>query len=140
MWRDRIIEAKKEKGISTKSMAEYAGMTEKTVSAFLHGKTQPYVGTVITLGEAVGLTPTEIFMETGLVVGSQDLASAQAEVERLTNEIESVKAERDLLIAENKALSSNVSALTAENNILQVRIEMKDEIIATHVMYQTKGR
>ena len=34
MWRDRILEAKKEKGVTTKSMAEFAQMTEKTVVAY----------------------------------------------------------------------------------------------------------
>ena len=82
MWRDRVLEAKKSKGITTKSMSEFTGMTEKTISRMLNGETNdPYVGNVIMLGASVGLSPMEIFAETGLVVGSQDLAAAQAEVE-----------------------------------------------------------
>ena len=130
MWRDRILEAKKEKGISTKCMAEYAGMTEKTVSSILHGKTQePYISTVITLGASVGLSPVEIFTETGLVVGNQDLAALQAEVDRLNSELDVVKAERDQLVADKIALSDKVSKL-------------KDEIIDLHKYYikrESKG-
>ena len=112
MWRDRILEAKKEKGISTKQMAEYAGMTEKTVSSILNGKTQePYISTVITLGASVGLSPVEIFTETGLVVGNQDFATLQAE--------------RDQLAADKAALSEKVS-------------ELKDEIIELHRYYMKR--
>ena len=61
MWRDRIIEAKKAKGVKTKSMAEHALVTEKTVTRMLNGETKgANIDTIIALGEAVGLTPREI--------------------------------------------------------------------------------
>lgn len=123
MWRDRILEAKKEKGISTKAMAEFVRMPEKTVSRILSGKTQaPYVDTVIALGASVGLTPEEVFAETGVVVGDQDHAVLQTEVERLTGELAS-------LLAETEKLKSHVSALTVENDLLRMKLEHKEELI-----------
>jgi transcriptional regulator with XRE-family HTH domain len=123
MWRDRILEAKKEKGIKTKEMADFVRMPEKTVSRILSGKTQaPYVDTVIALGQSVGLTPVEIFSETGLVVGNQDLAILQTEVERFT-------AELTALIADSEQLKSQVSALTVENDLLQMKLAHKDELV-----------
>lgn len=123
MWRDRILEAKRAKNITTKSMADFTGMTEKTISRMLNGETKdPYVGNVIMLGASVGLSPMEIFSETGLVVGSQDLATAQAEVDRLTAEL----ADRD---AEVSRLKSEVATLTVENELLQLKIGHKDELI-----------
>ena len=123
MWRDRILEAKKEKDIRTKSIAEFVRMPEKTVSRILSGKTQaPYVDTVIALGAAVGLTPEEIFSEAGVVVGNQDHAVLQAEVERLNTELAT-------LIASTEKLKSQVSALTVENELLQMKLEHKDELV-----------
>ena len=122
MWRDRILAAKKEKGISTKSMAEYAQMTEKTVARILSGETQtPYVGNVITLGASVGLSPQEIFSETGLVVGGQDLATAQAEI---------IAAQ-----AEIARLNDAIAALTTENALLQKELKHKEEIVELHNLY-----
>lgn len=123
MWRDRILEAKKEKGIKTKAMADFIRMPEKTVSRILSGKTQaPYVDTVIALGQSVGLTPVEVFAETGLVVGDQDFAVLQAEVDRLNDELTT-------LLADAEKLKSQVSALMVENDHLQMRLEHKEELI-----------
>jgi transcriptional regulator with XRE-family HTH domain len=123
MWLDRILESKKEKGITTKSMAEYVHMSERTIARILSGKTQaPYIDTVIALGASVGLSPKEIFYETGVVVGDQQLAILQAEVDRLTNELAT-----HITDAEN--LKSKISALTVENDLLRLKLEHKEEII-----------
>ena len=123
MWRDRILEAKKEKDIRTKTIAEFVRMPEKTVSRILSGKTQaPYVDTVIALGTAVGLSPEEVFSETGVVVGDQDLAVLQVEVERLTTELAALRADAE-------KLKSQVSALTVENELLRMKLEHKEELV-----------
>lgn len=123
MWRDRILEAKTAKNISTKSMAEYAGLSEKTVKRILTDKTQtPYVDNVIMLGASVGLSPREVFSETGVVVGDQDVAVLQAEVDRLTNEL----AERN---ADAELLKSQISALSVENDLLHLKMEHKEELV-----------
>lgn len=123
MWRDRILEAKKEKGITTKSMADYAHMPEKTVARILTGKTQaPYVDTVITLGASVGLSSREIFSEAGVVVGDQDLMAMQTEAARLAAEVAQAQADVAMLKAE-------VATLTAENDLLRLKLDHKDEVI-----------
>ena len=123
MWRDRILVAQKEKGVTNKAMAEYAQMTEKSVTRILSGKTQnPYVDNVIILGAAVGLTPRELFSETGLVVGDQDLAILQAEVERLTNELAELN-------ESTEDLKRKVSELTVENDLLRLKLDHKEELV-----------
>lgn len=123
MWRDRIIETMKEKGIKTKSVAEFAQMTEKTVSRILDGKTQaPYVDTVLVIGAAVGLSPREIFSETGLVVGDQPLAALQVERDRLADDLAAAQ-------AETAALLTELTALTKERDLLQLKLDHKDELI-----------
>lgn len=129
MWLDRILEAKKEKGITTKSISDYARMPEKTVARILAGKTQaPYVDTVIVLGAAVGLTPREIFSETGLVVGGLDCPGLQEEVTRLTEE-NAAQAQEIL------ALKTELNTITAENKLLTLELKHKDEILAVHDHY-----
>lgn len=123
MWRDRILQAKREKGITTKYMADYAQMSEKTVARMLSGvnaKKGPYIDNVIMLGAAVGLTPREIFSETGLIVGDESLARLQAEVDQL-------RAERDELAETNAILRRKVD-------------DLKDELIDTHRYYTVKQK
>ena len=123
MWRDRILAAKKEKGISTKYMAEYSHLTEKTVTRILTDKTStPYIDNVITLGASVGLTPRELFDETGVVVGEQALAVLQAEVERLKGELATSN-------NNSEELKSKVSELSVENNLLRLKLDHKEELI-----------
>ena len=122
MWRERILEAKQTKGIRTRTMAEFVRMPEATVSRILSGKTQaPYVDTVIALGASVGLTPEEIFSETGVVVGDQDHAFLEAEVERLRTELAAKTQEMEQLKAQ-------VSALQVENEMLTVKLDHQKEL------------
>ena len=118
MWRDRILEAQKEKGVSIRFMAEYTQLSEKTVRRMLTDpENVPYVDNVIVVGASVGLSPRDLFSETGLVVGDQGLSELQAEVDKL-------KAERDALAAENTILKDKVETLKDKVDSL------KDDLIA----------
>lgn len=123
MWRDRIIEAKKAQGITTKQMAErIKTLPEETIRRILTGKTQtPRVDTVLELGAAVGLSPYEIFVETTSYLGDESFKA--------------LLVERDALADENKELRDKVVSLTHENEILQVKLELKEEIIDTLKSY-----
>lgn len=66
MYRDRVIEAKKALGISTKTMSERSvlHLPEETISRFLNGKiNDPHVSTLLDTGATVGLAPYELFMD-----------------------------------------------------------------------------
>lgn len=131
MWRDRIIEAKKKQGISTKTMAERTmHHPERTIVRLLNGETtNPYVDTVLEIGASVGLSPQEIFSETNLVLGDKDLATLQAD-------LDVVAAERDLLATENSMLNDKVAMLEEEIKMLKMKLDHKDEIINLHNYYQ----
>ena len=123
MWRDRIIETMKEKGIKIKSVAEFAQLSEKTVHRMLTDPEHvPYVDNVIVVGAAVGLSPREIFSETGLVVGDQPLAALQVERDRLADDLAAAQAK----VAE---LQAELTALTKERDLLQLKLDHKDELI-----------
>ena len=121
MWRDRIKELQKEKGLSNKAFAEKAELTEETLTRILstkHAKTDsPRLSTIFNMCRALDVEPWEIFY-----TGEKSLVLLQAE-------IDSLKAERDALIAENGALKDKVETLRDKNDIL------KDEVIRTHNHY-----
>jgi DNA-binding XRE family transcriptional regulator len=110
MWRDNIIEAKNKKGISTAEMARRSkiGLTEKTISRSLTGKTTPDLETVFDMGETVGLTPQQIFADTSCLVADPKL------IEDMRFEIESLRLERQMLTDENKALRHQNETLKDE--------------------------
>lgn len=131
MWRERIIEAKKKQGVSTKTMADRTmHIPERTIVRLLNGETDnPYVDTVLEVGASVGLSPQEIFSESNLILGDKDLATLQSE-------LDVVKAERDLLISQNTILTNKVSALESQLALQQMTLEHKDEIIKLHDYYR----
>lgn len=133
MWLDKIIEAKESKGITTKQMAEkIKTLPEETIRRILSGKTKtPRVDTVLDLGASVGLSSHEIFEESTAYVGGESFKALQAEIDTLKNERESI-------IAENKSLKEEVTSLSHENDILKIKLELKEEIISTHKYYIKK--
>lgn len=125
MWREKIIEAKKAKGLSTKTMSERSPshMPEETITRILNGKTEfPRIDSVLDLCEQVGLSPWELFEETTSRLSDGSIVAMQQEVDML-------KFERDALLRENGVLNDKVETL---RNKVE---DLKDEIIAIHSYY-----
>ena len=123
VWRERIIETKEKKGISTKTIAEKSDLPEETVSRILKGKTHdPRLETVIRVGAAVGLTAGEIFDDTGIRITDEGQTELKARLDRALSELE--------------ALRRELEALTHENEHLKAALAHKDEIIAIHNEYK----
>jgi transcriptional regulator with XRE-family HTH domain len=139
MWRERIVETRKAKGITIKTMAERtpSHMSAEAITRILNEKTDdPRISTVLALGEAVGLSPWELFAETADLIAYQSFLTLQAEVDRLKAEVDELKAEKEALAAENEALKSDVAdansraaALEIENDRLRLTSAHKDEVI-----------
>lgn len=117
MWRDKILEAKAKKSISTKTIADISQVSEKTVSRILKGETPfPPIDRVLSIGAAVGLSERELFSESNLVVANEDLVLLQTELAQLMDKCVRLEAE-------------NVS-LSDENDRLRTKLAHKDEILA----------
>lgn len=121
MYRDKLEEFRKAKGVSLKQLALESGISPDTITRIIHPqhaeKDSPRVNTLEDICRVLGVELWEIFYQ-----GNTSLVSLQAEIEAL-------KAERDDLIAENGALKSRVEVLRDKVDTL------KDEIIATHNYY-----
>ena len=112
-------------------IVERAKLPEETIARILNGKTRdPRLETVLRIGTAVGLNAWEIFSETGLFVGDKGLAELHAETERL-------ESENLMLAAEISAMRDKIAALEAEADLLRLKLEHKEEIIALHNYYKT---
>ena len=129
MWLDRLKELKKEKGMSSKQIAEVTNLPERTVKRIFSGDTDnPYVDTLHRIVTVLGGSLDSILADTKVVVGGSDLITLQAEVDRLTGELA-------IASAELAVMKDKVAVLTAENDILRLKMEHKEEIIALHNYY-----
>lgn len=138
MWREQIIEAKKAKNITTKMMAEKVRLPEQTITRILSGKTEtPRIDTVLDLGAAVGLTPRELFSETTSVLGDENFVVLQGKLDEATVALSALQIEFASLSAENTDLKVKNVSLQAENDLLRIKLEHKEEIIALHNFYNS---
>ena len=121
MWRDKLIEIKKEKGISTKILSERSGLTVETIARILNSKNakteDPRINTIAILCESLGVELWEIFY-----LGDKSFVDLQAE-------IVSLKSEHDALVAENAVQKAKIETLKDKVDTL------KDDIIAVHNYY-----
>lgn len=121
MYRDKLEEIRKEKGISNKRWSEESGVSVDTINRIIHPenpeKDSPRVNTLQDLCDVLGVELWEIFY-----IGDKSFVSLQAE-------IISLKAERDALLAETAIANNRIEVLRDKVDTL------KDEIIATHKHY-----
>ena len=121
MFREKLLEIKKEKGITTKQWAEESGISVDTIGRILHPenplKDSPRINTLEDLCKSLGIELCEIFY-----MGDRSWVDLQAEILTL-------KTERDALLVENGALKDKVESLRDKVDSL------KDEIIDVHRHY-----
>ena len=121
MYRDRLEEIRKEKGLSHKKWAEESGVSIDTITRVIHPdhpeKDSPRVLTLEELCKPLGVELWEIFY-----MGDKSFVALQAELATL-------KAERDALLVENGALKDKLETLRDKVD------NLKDEIISTHNYY-----
>lgn len=136
MWREQIVEAKKAKNITTKMMSEKVRLPEQTITRILSGKTAtPRIDTVLDLGAAVGLSPWELFSETTAVVSDKNIPILQEELDKANAALSALQTEFASLSEEATGLRLKNVTLQAENDMLQMKLEHKEEIIRLHNRY-----
>ena len=121
MYRDRLEEIRKEKGMSHKRLAEESGVSIDTISRIIHPenpqKDSPRVNTLEDMCKVLGVELWEIFYS-----GDRSFVNLQAELSAL-------KDERDILLAENAIQKAKIEAQHEKID------DLKDQIIETHNYY-----
>lgn len=129
MWLDRLKELKKTSKLSCKDIADQALSSERTVTRIFSGENpHPNIDTLARIAKVLNSSLEDIFSETKMVIGEQNLADLQKQVEVVT-------AENEMLTAENAVLKDRINTLVADNNLLSLQLKHKEEIIAIHNYY-----
>lgn len=135
-WLINLIELKNRTDMSFKQIAEKINTAEKSVSNVFLGKSKnPGIDLVRRIIGALGGSVSEVFGESGAVIGGQDLATLQAEVDRLTEEVAGLTANLNISNLENTVLKDKVTALENENKLLCLKLEYEEKLNAVHNFY-----
>lgn len=135
-WLINLIELKNRTDISFKQIAEMENLSEKSVSNVFLGKSKnPGVDLIRRIIHALGGKWSEIFAESGAVIGSQDLVTLQAEVDRLTEEVTILTTTLNIANSNLSDQKDKISSLETENKILTLKLEYDEKIIAIHDFY-----
>lgn len=135
-WLINLIELKNKTDISVKQIAEKENLSEKSVSNVFSGKSKnPGVDLIRRIIHALGGSWREIFGESDAVIGGQDLATLQAEVDRLTEENALLTSSLNIANLDLSIQKDKVTALGNENKILNMRLEYEEKLLAVHNFY-----
>lgn len=132
-WLINLIEIYNRAGKSFKQISEEQGLAEKSVSNVFLGKSKnPGVDLIRRILTSLGAQWREIFGESGAVIGGQDLATLQDQVDMLTEENTTLKTEKDLAVAELEILRNKSALQESEIGLLKERLQHKDELLAVY--------
>lgn len=121
MYRERLDEIRKEKGVSCKKWSEVSGVSIDTITRILHPenpqKDSPKITTLEALCVPLGIELWELFFN-----GDASFVHMQAELTALREERE--------------ALVADIAILKATTEAQHIQIDtLKDQIIETHNYY-----
>ena len=143
LWRNNLREMREKKGMSFKAIAEKENLSEKSVIRVFSGEAKsPGVDLVRRIIHAMDGSFSEVFAESSAVIVCENVGALQADYDRLANELAQIKslvelreAERDLGLAEIAQLKSELATEKQKNDLLTLKLQHKEEIIALHNYY-----
>lgn len=135
-WLINLIELKNRTNISCKEIAEQENLAEKSVQNVFSGKSKsPSVNLIRRIIHALGGSWRETFDESDAAIGNQDLATLQAEVDRLTEENSILKSKLDIATLDLNTQKEKATALENEIKILNLKLEYETKLNAVHSFY-----
>lgn len=139
LWRIKLRELRSKTNKSYKTIAEEENTSEKSVARVFTGESKnPGVDLVRRIIHSLGGTWSDVFAESNAVIGVQDLATSQAEVTKLSDEVALLTSKLNILTIDNTMLKDKVTALENENKILALKLEYEEKIIAVHDFYNKR--
>lgn len=139
MWLDKLKALKRETNTTNKHIAEHIHRSERTVARFFSGETSLGIDDVRDIVLFMGGSLDDILDESDFKLPTPEIEAMKAKIESLSKTIEELKANETLLKAENAVMSDRIGSLTAENDILRVKLELKDEMLAIHKFYMKEN-
>lgn len=135
-WRTNLKELKAKTGMSPKQIADKENLSEKSVIRVFSGEAKnPGVDLVRRIIHALGGTWSEIFGESGAVIGGKDLVSLQAEVDRLTEENSILASSLNIANLDLATQKDKTAALESEIKLLKLKLEYEEKLVAIHNYY-----
>lgn len=135
-WLINLIELKNRTDLSVKQIAEMENLAEKSISNVFNGESKnPGVNLIRRIIHALGGSWREIFGESDAVIGSQDLVTLQAEVDRLTEENALLTSSLNIANLDLAVQKDKICALENENKILCLKLEYEEKLNAVHNFY-----
>lgn len=136
LWRTNLKELRNRTGMSYKQIADRENLSEKSVArVFLGEAKNPGVDLIRRIIHALGGNWNEIFAESGAVIGGQDLATLQMEVNRLTEENALLTSSLNIANLDLGVQKDKVTALENENKMLNLRLEYEEKLLEVHNFY-----
>ena len=133
MWRDNLLELIKASGLTKQQIAERGNLPYETVKRVVSGGTNnPYIETLDRFAIALGCSLSDILVGTKAVVGTEKMSEMQTQLDEITAENATIKAEKEFALAENAILKEENKTLNAKVELLTMQLSYKDEIIALH--------
>ena len=130
----RLIERKKELGISNSDITAATGVSERTLARIFSRNDKEKRGhstsTIKTIANFLGLTLDEVYEDTNAFVGGTTYAEMQAKIDALT-------AENAMLASEVASLKAQTEALSSLVKVLELSNAHKDELLAVHNHYSS---
>lgn len=135
MWLDKVRDLKKQTNTPTKYIAEKTHRSERTVSRFFAGETDLGIDFLREVVLLMGGSLDDVLSESDFKMPTPEVEALKNENASLATTIEGMTAETALLNAEIAVLKDKIVSLTAENDLLRLKLEHKEEIIAIHNYY-----
>lgn len=135
MWLDKLKELKKKSGTTNKYLAEKMHRSERTIGRFLAGEADLGIDELQAMVVLMGGSLDDILDESDFKLPTPEVEALKRDNASLATTIEEMTAKETLLNAEIAVLKDKIVSLTAENDLLRLKLEHKEEIIAIHNYY-----
>ena len=135
MWLDKVKELKKKTGTTSKYIAEKTHRSERTISRFFAGEATLGIDDVREIVLLMGGSLDDILDESDFRMPTPEIEALKKENASLSATIEEMTANGVILKAEISVLKNKISSLSAENELLLLKLQHKEEIIAIHNYY-----
>lgn len=135
MWLDKLRELRKMSGKTNKYLAEQMHRSERTIGRFFSGEADLGIDELQKMVDLMGGSLEDILNESNFKLPTPEIEALKKENTSLTMTIEEMTAKETLINAEITVLKDKIVSLTAENDLLRLKLEHKEEIIALHNYY-----